>query len=66
MRWISELANDAHSGEIRGVAIVADSYKQLCDSQRMMLNAMVNTLGTIRDMCNVLIDIYERLEQENG
>ena len=62
MAWLDELANDPHSGEIRGVAILAGSYKELADSQRLMLNAMINTLGTIRDMCDTLIELYERVE----
>lgn len=62
MEWISELANDPHAGEVRGIAILAGSYKELADSQKLMLNAMVNTLGTIRDMCDTLIELYERIE----
>jgi hypothetical protein len=60
MSWVNDLANDSQAGDIRGVAIIAMSYKEMCDSQKMMINAMYHTLGVVRDMCGTLIDIYER------
>jgi hypothetical protein len=60
MAWVNALANDPSAGHARGIAIIAAAYKDHCDSQKMMIESMLNTLTVIRDMTAAIIEIYEK------
>jgi len=64
MAWVNALANDPSAGHARGIAIIAAAYKDHCDSQKMMIESMLNTLTVIRDMTAAIMVSLERVTED--